>query len=687
MAHTRTRRLGMALIAAAFLVAPSATMAAEPGFAVTRVNGQTVIDGAVPEPIASDSLEVGGVVGLGSVAADAGSSLAVALGSGVALNGAVNRGTGPYTVEWSVNGVPAATTSTGSVELAADLLMEGVNEVAMSVTDAEGAGASDTVLLAASPPAEHTFVDEEGSVVVGVPDEELGLDGAVDQAGAELPFVVPGGISQLTATLEWPNAVNDLDLYLDDPSDAVDGDTSGATLANPEVIEVARPAGGDWMARVAAYLAVPDSYHVRVTGVGPSHDPLPVVDAGGPYEFGEGAEQRLAAVATAGEAEVASVAWDLDGDAVFESAGEAVIAALGPGAHRVSVKVTDAAGFEVIDVADVTVSGEPDGGPAAAAEATTLYLRRLACGGEAEQGLRLSLNANGQDVHSDANGCTNLTYPAAAVFSAAGIPIGDDYPYEEPATEFHVVEGRVGGTIYFGAQGASPATEIEVTVTGVSDGGAVTIGSQRTSGVVVDAVGLLGPRGIDLDFPVEHVGSVTALNLRLDVHNAQGFIWVELEDSHSHIEVPEATGSTAAATPEESRVEVQVVPVDGPPDPAAWVAAGGSDDADLDWSATVDIAELGEGAHDLVARMVLGGAQLGLDRVRFTAGAAEVSAGGAGADPPAEPATPGPSGGSGSAGGLPVTGAGALAVLGAVLLAGGVVLRAMDDRRHRQRAR
>lgn len=690
VAHRSSRRVGIGLMAAGLLVAPAATTASEGGLAVTRVNGQTVVDRRVPEPIQSNSLDVGGVVSFGGLVADAGSSPVIPLGSAVRMSGAVNRGAAPYTVEWSVNGAPVATTSSASVELPAESFVEGINEVRMSVTDANGAGASDTVLLVASPPTELTLVDEEGSVVVGVPDEELGLDGAIDQSGADLPFEVPRGVSELTATLEWPTVVNDLDLYLDDPTDVVDDDVSGATLDNPEVIEVTAPAAGDWIARVAAYLSVPDSYRLRVTGVGPSVDPLPTVDAGGPYEFAADEPQQLAATVTAGEAEVHTVMWDLDGDGAFESPGESPTAALEPGSHRVTVKVTDATGFEVIDGADVTVAGREDeggdggDGPEGAGAATTaFYLRRSACGGDAEQGVRLSLD----DVGPDANGCTNLTYPAAAAFSAAGIPLGDDYPYEEPAAQLTVAEGRVGGTIYFGAQGASPVTEIEVTLTGVSPGGdPVTIGSQLAGGVVADVVGVMGAWGIDLDFPVEVAGPVTELNLRLDVHNAQGLIWVEMDDPPSHIEIPLA-GTTDLADPlaaAESRVEVQVVAPDGAPDPAGWVPAGAGDEAGLDWVASVDISGLAGGEHDLLARLVLGGAQVGLDRVRFSTGSATVSAGETGPGPRDLPAPPSDHRDGG--GDLAVTGAGMLGLLGAALLAGGVVLRAVGDQRYRRRA-
>ena len=77
----------------------------------------------------------------------------------------------------------------------------------------------------------------------------------------EVPFRVPGGTSAIDAHLEWQEhwgryPVNDIDLFLIDPTGAVD--YGGATLASPERVHIDDPRPGRWTAVVIGYTVYDD---------------------------------------------------------------------------------------------------------------------------------------------------------------------------------------------------------------------------------------------------------------------------------------------------------------------------------------------------------------------------------------------------------------------------------------------
>ncbi len=93
----------------------------------------------------------------------------------------------------------------------------------------------------------------------------------------------------------------------------------------------------------------------------------PSADAGGPYAVAEGSSTALAASGADPDGDALSYAWDLDGDGVFESAGQTVsfTGADGPAVKTVTVRVTDG-GTATTDTAEVTVANVAPTGTLAA---------------------------------------------------------------------------------------------------------------------------------------------------------------------------------------------------------------------------------------------------------------------------------------------------------------------------------
>lgn len=84
----------------------------------------------------------------------------------------------------------------------------------------------------------------------------------------------------------------------------------------------------------------------------------PTVDAGGPYQAAEGSSIALAATGSDPEAGPLAFAWDLDGDGVFETAGQNSSLAVddGPAVRTVKVQVTDDGALTAVALANVAVT-------------------------------------------------------------------------------------------------------------------------------------------------------------------------------------------------------------------------------------------------------------------------------------------------------------------------------------------
>lgn len=227
--------------------------------------------------------------------------------------------------------------------------------LSLAVTDATGATATDTVKHFAPPPA--VLLDVTGTALFGTP---------LVQPRLEHPFTVPAGVGRLVATLDWGNPANDLDFELLRPDGSSATGGQAQTSAKPETASVSGPAPGAWKAAVYPFLSAPDTYRLRIESVAAS--PLPLAWAGGIWSFGQLDAQAMTGDAALGTAPY-SFAWDLDGDGHLEASGKTATGALPAGEHVVTIRVTDAAGYEVEATAPVTIS-EAD------------HVLRLQCGGD-----------------------------------------------------------------------------------------------------------------------------------------------------------------------------------------------------------------------------------------------------------------------------------------------------------------
>ena len=96
----------------------------------------------------------------------------------------------------------------------------------------------------------------------------------------------------------------------------------------------------------------------RSFSVEPPNKP-PTADAGGPYEVEEGGSVEVNASGSDPEGKDLTYEWDLDDNGSFETPGQSATFSAadlrGPSSHRISVRVTDAAGASATDEAMVTV--------------------------------------------------------------------------------------------------------------------------------------------------------------------------------------------------------------------------------------------------------------------------------------------------------------------------------------------
>lgn len=353
------RRLGLlaavAVVAtSSLLFTPGAAGAADdrpPAIEIAQVGGQTVRDGQVPNAVSGQV----GVHGTASTAdeptvqqlvADAGDSAFVGAGDRAVLLGSGYGGTAPYTFAWNTAHGALTAKNSSSTELKTEGLAAGTYDVSLTVTDAAGTTATDTVKVVVYEPTTTTplneaYQDETPGVTLVLP---------VDRE-----FEVPEGTGRIDAKVTWTNEDNDYDLYLYDKDGREAASSAAGTPDTDEETSVDNPVPGKWTFSVDRYLTATDTLTMKVVLTSKPADPRPEVAAGGPYSFATDAPQVLRGTVEGGAGPV-SAGWDLDGDGVFETPGTQVYPNLPEGRHLVTLKATDAKGLERRETTSVLVA-------------------------------------------------------------------------------------------------------------------------------------------------------------------------------------------------------------------------------------------------------------------------------------------------------------------------------------------
>ena len=355
-------RRSAAAALAVLVVSTSGVLAASPSaVTVTTVGGKTVSSGAVAGtlsgPVTVRGSATVGTTGATSPApkplvADAGDSAFVAIGQPAWLLGTGYGGVEPYTFAWSAGAGHIDGTSSPTASFDTTGLTAGTYTVGLKVTDSTGASATDTVKIAVYNPSGTVLLDQsKNDATPGVLSVGIGGQGFV-----EFPFTVPAGLQSMDVTGSWTNPVNDYDMRLVDPSGAgVAG--PGLSAGAPETITVGSPKAGAWKAVLDKFTTLPDTVTVKVNGMNVV-DPRPTVTTTGPYKFLTGATQRLTGSVTGGTAPY-TTGWDTDGDGRLDKTGTSVMANLPDGRTLVTLKATDANGFERRQTTSVLV-GDAD---------------------------------------------------------------------------------------------------------------------------------------------------------------------------------------------------------------------------------------------------------------------------------------------------------------------------------------
>jgi hypothetical protein len=296
--------------------------------------------------------------------ADAGDSALLVADEPHLLGGMAWGGHAPYKYSWSFRGSASRFTRPKDPNslFRTEGLKDGDYDLMVTVTDAAGSVARDTVRIRVIPVTRILEVKE--SAGVGLDDEDLGQSGAIDGQTKEFPFTIPAGVRRLDLKLSWGTyqgdpigftGVNDFDLYIEGPDPAYADNTGGAGGSMPERLGIDQPKPGAYKAIVSPFLTVPDEYELVVTMVKESGvNPIPTIELPSIYRFTAGKAQALQAKVKG--ASIAQAKWDADFDGRYETSGMKLKTRYGRGSHLATFKVISKAGFEVRKTVAVTIA-------------------------------------------------------------------------------------------------------------------------------------------------------------------------------------------------------------------------------------------------------------------------------------------------------------------------------------------
>ncbi|HEX9437896.1 MAG TPA: S8 family serine peptidase [Candidatus Limnocylindria bacterium] len=349
---SRSRYGAIIVILLATLLTSGPGIAGTASISIDAVGGRKIVDGQVTGTLFGKVLVQGTAVPGSAMpappqakplVADAGDSAFVSSGSTFTLLGMGFGGSTPYTFAWTssagtLGGATSATALVNTTGLAA-----GSYSARLTVTDRTGATASDDVrfIVYGGP---QTILDEKKvDSTPGI------LSGTID-----FPFTVASGTAKIAVHVDWTNGLNDYDLRVLRP-DGSQATSSGHGAGEPEDASVNDPVPGTWTAAVDKFTTLTDTVHVTVVATIAPVDPRPTVKSGGPYSFALGATQTIAGTVTAGTSAVTS-GWDTDLDGALDRSGTSFTGSFGEGQRLITLKATDANGYERRETTSVLVA-------------------------------------------------------------------------------------------------------------------------------------------------------------------------------------------------------------------------------------------------------------------------------------------------------------------------------------------
>jgi hypothetical protein len=362
-----TRAFAIAVIAS-LLTSPS--VAGTASLTIDSVGGKRVSNGAVKGTLSGKVLVQGAAVPGGTtttttprpLVADAGDSSFAPTGNAVTLLGAGFGGAEPYTFSWTASGGTLAGGDAPTAQISTSGLAAGTYSATVTVRDATGASASDSVKFVLYDSVVRSLLDQTKA------DGTPGVLGVGAPGTINFPFAVPTGTAKFDVLVSWDNSLNDYDIRVlrpDGSQETTHGDGAGV----PERVTVVNPGAGTWTIAVDKFATVPDNVRTQVTGTLAPPDPRPVVRSGGPYKFALGAVQSIGGSVSGGAAPVA-IGWDTDLNGLLDVSALSFTGSFAEGRRLITLKATDANGLERRETTSVLVA-RPD---RVAAETTAISI-------------------------------------------------------------------------------------------------------------------------------------------------------------------------------------------------------------------------------------------------------------------------------------------------------------------------